>query len=45
MHKEEREHPMTFGEALKERFAELLGFVLFLGWVAFLVLHKILHAI
>lgn len=30
---------------LKERFAELLGLVLFLCWVAFLILHKILHVI
>jgi hypothetical protein len=30
---------------LKDRFAEILGLILFAGWVIFLILHKILHAI
>lgn len=30
---------------LKDRFAEILGLILFVGWVIFLILHKILHLI
>lgn len=30
---------------LKDRIAEILGLILFTGWVIFLVLHKVLHAI
>jgi hypothetical protein len=44
MHKQGHK-PATLAETLRERFAEILGLVLLLGWVAFLVLHKILHVI
>jgi hypothetical protein len=30
---------------LKDRVAEILGLILFTGWVIFLILHKIMHAI
>lgn len=43
MHKEDR--PMTLSETFRERFAEILGLMLFLGWVAFLILHKLLHVV